>query len=64
MRVCNHTLCVIARLDRAIQYLETVVIESIGRGVLDSPPSRGMTVLLGGRSCRPLAPSFNHNQVS
>jgi hypothetical protein len=28
---------VIARLDRAIQYSETFVIESIGRGVLDAP---------------------------
>jgi len=37
---------VIARLDRAIQYSETVVIESISLGVLDSPLSRGMTVWL------------------
>ncbi|MET4601871.1 hypothetical protein ABIB90_001338 [Bradyrhizobium sp. JR4.1] len=36
-------LAVIARLDRAIQYAETAVIETIGRGVLDAPPSRGMT---------------------
>jgi hypothetical protein len=41
---------VIARLDRAIQYAETVVIESIGRGVLDSPPSRGMTLRVERRS--------------
>jgi hypothetical protein len=34
---------VVARLDRAIQYAETIVIESMGRSVLDAPPSRGMT---------------------
>ncbi|AHY49994.1 hypothetical protein BJS_08986 [Bradyrhizobium japonicum SEMIA 5079] len=33
--------------DRAIQYAETAVVESMGRGVLDSPPARGMT----GRVC-------------
>jgi hypothetical protein len=38
-RGCGYTLAVIARLDRAIQYLETVAIESIGRGILDSPPA-------------------------
>ncbi|MET3155625.1 hypothetical protein ABIE85_001419 [Bradyrhizobium diazoefficiens] len=32
---------------RAIQYAETVVIESTGRGVLDSPLSRGMTEVGG-----------------
>jgi hypothetical protein len=36
-----HT--VIVRLDRTIQYSETVMIESIGRGVLDRPLSRAMT---------------------
>ena len=41
------TLGVIARLDRAIQYSETAVIESRSYGVLDSPPSRGMTVSSG-----------------
>ena len=41
--VCVHTFGVIARLDRAIQYSETPVIESRGRSVLHSPPSRGMT---------------------
>jgi len=51
-RVCVHTLAVIARLDRAIQYSETVMIEPRSRSVLDSPPSRGMTVVLGGRSRR------------
>ncbi|WP_061023544.1 hypothetical protein [Bradyrhizobium sp. CCH5-F6] len=40
----RYTTGVIARLDRAIQYSEAVVIESMGRGVLDAPPSRGMTV--------------------
>jgi hypothetical protein len=30
-------------LDRAIQYSETAVIESIGCGVLDAPLSRSMT---------------------
>jgi len=38
-----RTTGVIARLDRAIQYSETVVVEPRGRGVLDAPPSRGMT---------------------
>jgi hypothetical protein len=42
---CGHNNGVIARLDRAIQYSVTAVIESIGRGVLDSPPSRGMTAV-------------------
>ncbi|RXH10274.1 hypothetical protein EAS56_23735 [Bradyrhizobium guangzhouense] len=39
---------VIARLDRAIQYSEAVVMEPKGRGVLDPPPSRGMTAVGGG----------------
>jgi len=51
-RLWVHTLAVIARLDRAIQYSETVMIEPRSRSVLDSPPSRGMTVVLGGRSRR------------
>ncbi|WP_164935577.1 hypothetical protein [Bradyrhizobium guangzhouense] len=38
-----RTKGVIARLDRAIQYAETAVIEPRGRGVLDAPPSRSMT---------------------
>jgi hypothetical protein len=37
------TTGVIARLDRAIQYSELAVIESMGRGVLDAPLSRSMT---------------------
>jgi hypothetical protein len=39
----RQTKGVIARLYRAIQYAAAAVMESIGRGVLDSPPSRGMT---------------------
>jgi len=39
----GHNNGVIARLDRAIQYSVTGVLESIGRGLLDAPPSRGMT---------------------
>jgi hypothetical protein len=35
------TTGVIARLDRAIQYSAAVVIESIGRGVLDAPVKPG-----------------------
>lgn len=31
--------CAIAHQDRAIQYSEAVVIESMGRGVLDAPPA-------------------------
>jgi hypothetical protein len=38
----SHSV-VIARLDRAIQYSETFVIEHNGRSVLDHPPSRVMT---------------------
>jgi hypothetical protein len=34
-------------LERAIQYSRAVVIESRGRGVLDSPPSRGTTGVRG-----------------
>jgi len=34
---------VVARLDRATQYYETVVIEPRSLGVLDAPPSRSMT---------------------
>jgi len=33
----------VAGFDRAIQYAETVVVDSISCGVLDSPLSRGMT---------------------
>jgi hypothetical protein len=36
-----NILTVIARLDRAIQYAETVVGQSIGRGVLDAPVEPG-----------------------
>jgi hypothetical protein len=39
----RHNNGVIARLDRAIQYAVTAVIESMGRGVLDAPLSRSMT---------------------
>ena len=42
-RLAQHT-AVIARLDRAIQYSGAVVIEPQSRGVLDPPPSRGMTI--------------------
>jgi len=56
----SHTFGVIARLDRAIQYSERAVVERRSRGVLDSPPSRGMTALLGERaiaSCSVIARS-------
>jgi hypothetical protein len=39
---------VIARLDRAIQYSEALVIELKSRGVLDTPHARSMTVANGG----------------
>ena len=42
-RLCTTTSTVIARLDRAIQYSGTGAITSKRRGVLDTPPSRGMT---------------------
>ncbi|MDA9526848.1 hypothetical protein XI06_42465 [Bradyrhizobium sp. CCBAU 11434] len=38
---CSHTPGVIARLDRAIQYAEAVVVERMGRGVLDAPVKPG-----------------------
>jgi len=41
----HHTLAVIARLDRAIQYSADASGIRRGHGVLDSPPSRGMTVV-------------------
>jgi hypothetical protein len=37
----SHTLGVIARLDRAIQYAEAVVVERTGRGVLEAPVKPG-----------------------
>jgi hypothetical protein len=37
------TFDVVARLDRAIQYSRAFVMKSRERGVLDTPPSRGMT---------------------
>jgi hypothetical protein len=37
----SHTLGVIARLDRAIQYAEAVVVERTSRGVLDAPGKPG-----------------------
>ncbi|WFU73367.1 hypothetical protein [Bradyrhizobium sp. CB2312] len=43
VRRSDHTTGVIARLDRAIQYSETALIASMGRGVLDAPLSRSMT---------------------
>jgi hypothetical protein len=39
-------LIVIARLDRAIQYAEAVMVEPRSCGVLDAPPSRGMTAVV------------------
>src|SRR4051794_448341 len=41
----RHTPAVIVRLDPAIQYSEAAVTDSIGRGVLDAPLSRGMTAI-------------------
>ncbi|KYG19816.1 hypothetical protein SE92_05680 [Bradyrhizobium sp. AT1] len=38
---------VIARLDRAIQQSRDFGVKSIGRGVLDHPPSRVMTAEYG-----------------
>jgi hypothetical protein len=38
-----RTPTVIVRLDRTIQYSETVMIKPIGRGVLDRPLSQAMT---------------------
>jgi len=38
----HHTLTVIAREGGRSSIPETIVIEPISRGVLDSPPARGM----------------------
>jgi hypothetical protein len=45
---------VVARLDRAIQYSEASVMESKGRGILDTPHARGMTTsrVARMRACR------------
>ena len=43
-------LAVIARLDRAIQYAETVLVEPIGRGVLDTRLRGQDDLLLGAAS--------------
>ncbi|WP_441258273.1 hypothetical protein AB7008_00770 [Bradyrhizobium sp. 521_C7_N1_3] len=40
-RATSNNAAVIARLDRAIQYSEAVVIEPMGRGVLDAPVKPG-----------------------
>jgi redox-sensitive bicupin YhaK (pirin superfamily) len=45
-----RTTAVIVRLDRTIQYSETVTIEPMGRGVLDRPLSRAMTAEYGVRA--------------
>src|SRR3954464_9428848 len=45
--IVRHNLAVIARLDRAIQYSRDAGEIRRSRGVLDSPLSRGMTVLGG-----------------
>jgi hypothetical protein len=37
----GDTLAVIARLDRAIQYSETIVMEAISLSVLDAPVKPG-----------------------
>jgi hypothetical protein len=42
---------VIARLDRATQYSEAFLIRSKGRGILDPPHARGMTVFCGAARC-------------
>ncbi|SFI54169.1 hypothetical protein SAMN04487925_103215 [Bradyrhizobium sp. cf659] len=46
-RVCDYTLAVIAREGGRSSIPEAVVMEPRGCGVLDSPPSRGMTVPSG-----------------
>jgi len=49
------TLSVVARLDRAIQYSKDAGDQSRGRGVLDTPLSRGMTAILIVRATRAFA---------
>ena len=46
-RVCDHTLAVLAREGGRSSIPEAVVMEPRSCGVLDSPPSRGMTVSSG-----------------
>jgi len=55
---------VIARLDRAIQYSETSVIEPRGRGLLDSPLSRGMTAVMWHHSISLMLRRPRHAAVS
>jgi len=50
--IAHHTLAVIARLGRAIQYSRDASGRPRSRGVLDSPPSRGMTVVGEARRIR------------
>jgi len=54
------TLGVIARLDRAIQYSETAVIESRSCGVLDSPPQCASAHKAGNDSCTWRTKSMPH----
>ncbi|TFV42591.1 hypothetical protein E4K66_00910 [Bradyrhizobium frederickii] len=56
----RHTLAVIARLDRAIQYAEAALIESRSRGVLYAPLSRSMTAVAWKRCVQMLAPGTHH----
>jgi hypothetical protein len=48
----RHIPAVIARLDRAIQYSEALMIEPKSRGVVDTPHARGMTSLCGAAPTR------------
>lgn len=47
-RFAGKDATVIARLDRATEYSRDAVIESGGRGVLDTPHARGMTAVVRG----------------
>jgi len=55
---------VIARLDRAIQYAAASQQNSAVSGILDSPPSRGMTVMLWGLSAYSCAKSVSPPETS
>src|SRR3954447_17472632 len=61
---CQIHSAVIVRLDRAIQYSRDVNGLSRSRGVLDSPPSRGMTAEFGGRPVASTVPPGSANTAS
>ena len=58
MATRHHTLAVIARLGRAIQYSRNAGEIRRSRGVLDCPLSRGMTAMGGAARMRKIARTY------